>query len=115
MLVCHSAAVSPLPWTNTTGGSVPWPRAGAAASASSSQTASSRLSRGRSGMRVDEDLGVALGRAERLEGVGHAVETDATGDQRDGGDLALGDVAQRGGELLRRVAQHELEVQLLHD
>ena len=53
--------------------------------------------------------------SQGLEGLRHAVQTHDTADQRLHVDAAVGDGAQRLGVLLRRVAQHELQVQLLVD
>ena len=62
-----------------------------------------------------EDLAVPLGVGQRVERAGHAVEADLAGDHRRHVDLALGDRAQRAGELHRVVAEHELDVELLAD
>src|SRR5262249_19760369 len=66
-------------------------------------------------LRPDENLRVVLGRTEVDEGLGDAVETDLAGNERRGGNLCLGEVTQGGRELVRRIAEHELQVELLAD
>src|SRR5262249_51764427 len=66
-------------------------------------------------LRPDENLRVVLGRTEVDEGLGDAVETDLAGDERRGGNLSLGEVTQGGRELVRRVPEHELQIELLAD
>src|SRR5207247_388906 len=55
------------------------------------------------------------GAGERLEGARHAVHPHPSRDQRRDGDAPLGDGGERARELLRRVAEHELQRQLLVD
>ena len=55
--------------------------------------------------RRDDDLAVLLGVAERLERTGDAIEVDLASDHRGHVDLALGDRAERAGELGRVVAE----------
>src|SRR5437667_8597483 len=65
--------------------------------------------------RLDQDLRVRVGARERLEGARHAVHPHPSRDQRRDGDAPLGDVGERARELLWRVAEHELQRQLLVD
>jgi len=58
---------------------------------------------------------VPLGIAELLEGSGHALDADLARHQGVDGELALREVAQRLRELVGRVADHELEGELLPD
>src|SRR5215468_3746180 len=64
---------------------------------------------------LHDDLGVPLRRAQLDEGAGHAVQTHVPRDEGRGRDAVGGDVAERRLELVRRVAQDELEGQLLAD
>jgi hypothetical protein len=65
--------------------------------------------------RLDQYLCVLLRAGELAERGLDAVEADLGGDQRRRVDLALGQQTQGPGELLGRVAEHELEAELLHD
>src|SRR5438445_9213630 len=65
--------------------------------------------------RLDQDLRVRVGARERRERARHAVHADPSRDQRRDGDAPLGDRGERARELLRRVAEHELQRQLLVD
>src|SRR5205823_6124603 len=65
--------------------------------------------------RLDQDLRVRVGARQRLERARHAVHPHPSRDQRRDGDAPLGDGGERARELLRRVAEHELQRQLLVD
>src|SRR6266436_5188059 len=65
--------------------------------------------------RLDQDLRVRVGVRERRERARHAVHADPSRDQRRDRDAPLGDRGERARELLRRVAEHELQRQLLVD
>ena len=71
-------------------------------------------SRDRAG-RVDQDLRVPLGVAERVERGGDPVEPDGAGDQRRRVDLAVRDQVQGLAELVRLVGEDEPQVDLLVD
>ena len=64
---------------------------------------------------VNQDLGVRLGIAERVEGVLDAVQPDGPGDQRGDVDLAVGEHVERVAELERRIAEHEAQVNLFRN
>src|SRR5215208_8304842 len=61
---------------------------------------------------VDQNLGVRLGIAERVEGIVDAVEPDGPGDKRGDVDLAVGDHVQRVAEFHWRVTEYEAQVDL---
>src|SRR5438046_463498 len=65
--------------------------------------------------RLDQALRVHVGVRERLERARHAVHADPSRDQRRDRDAPFGDRGERARELLRRVAEHELQRQLLVD
>src|SRR5262249_18048873 len=64
---------------------------------------------------IHHDFGVLPGIGKLGERALYPVETKMAGDQRRAVNLALGDVMQALCELLRRVAEHELQIKLLGD
>ena len=56
---------------------------------------------------------MALGVAELREAAGHALDTHLAGNERRDREAALGDVEERRRELVRLVAEDELQAQLL--
>src|SRR6516165_210693 len=65
--------------------------------------------------RLDDNLGVALGRGKVLKCLCDSFDADLGGDQRGDVDFALGNVVEGGGELLGSVTEDELEVEFLVD
>src|SRR5690606_22102006 len=63
--------------------------------------------------RLREDLRVLLGPRERLECRGNAVDPDSAGQERRRAEAAVGARRERRRELVRRVAEDELEGELL--
>src|SRR5205823_4578206 len=65
--------------------------------------------------RLDQNFRMLLGISQLGESALHPVKADLGGDQRRRVDLSFGQEPQRTGEFLGRVAQHELEAELLDD
>src|SRR5262245_9715325 len=64
---------------------------------------------------LDQDLHLLARLLERAEGARHALEADLRGDERRRGEGAGGQMLQCRSKLLRRVGEHELELDLLGD